>query len=188
LPESAGLGQVVELGAIAGFGLFLPLGDLAVLVDLLKPGENGLILQGDQLVAAEVVGAALHIADAQVAEQGFEEGNIAEEELVLERLGAGRDDDALAGAQGRKQVGERFAGAGAGLDDQVAMLAEGALHGLGHLQLARPVLIRQGRAGQDAAGREELVQAGQSAGWCVGKRHGAGVDGRAFSILVKRQF
>ena len=144
--------------------LLLPLGDLAVLVDFFQAGQDGLVAQGEELVAAEVVGAALHVADAQLAEQGFEEGNVAEEELVLQGLGAGGDDDALAGAEGGQQIGEGFAGAGAGFDDEVAALGEGALDGLGHFELAGAVLVGQRRAREDAAGREELVEGGQGAG------------------------
>ena len=60
-----------ELGAVAGFGDLLPLGDLLVLVDLFQTGQDGLVAQGGELVAAEIVGAALHVADAQVARAGF---------------------------------------------------------------------------------------------------------------------
>ena len=67
VPERAGLGDAGDFGAVAGFGSLLPLGDLVVLVDLLQAGQDGLVAQGDQLVAAEIVGAALHVADAQLA-------------------------------------------------------------------------------------------------------------------------
>ena len=99
-PKGTRFGHAGKLGAIAGFGFLLPLGDLAVLVDLFEAGQDGLVTEGEELVPAEVVGAALHVADAEVAEEGFEEGDVAEVELVLERLGAGGDDDALAGAEG----------------------------------------------------------------------------------------
>ena len=105
-------------------------------------------------MAAEVVGAALHVADAQAAEQRFEKGNVAEVELVLQGLGAGGDDDALAGAQGGEQVGEGLAGAGACFDDEMAALGECALDGFGHFQLAGAVLVGQRRACEDAAGGE----------------------------------
>ena len=157
-------GQAGKLGAVAGFGGLLPFGDLAVLVDLFQAGQNRLIAQSDELVAAEVVGAALHVADAQVAQQRFEKRNVAEVELVLQRLGAGGDDDALAGAQGGQQIGQGFAGAGAGFDDQVAAFGERAFDGLGHFQLAGAVFVGQRRLRQDAAGRKELVQRGQGAG------------------------
>jgi hypothetical protein len=112
-------------------------------------------------VAAEVVGAALHVADAQVAEERLEKGHVAEEELVLEGLGAGGDDDALAGAQGGQQVGEGFAGAGAGFDDQMAALGEGALDGLGHFKLAGAVLIGQRGA--------ERIPPGEKNSWRLGR-------------------
>ena len=57
-----------------------------------------MVLQGYQLVAAEIVGAALHVADLQISEQRFKKGNVAEVELVLQCFGARGNDDALAGA------------------------------------------------------------------------------------------
>ena len=164
LPQGAGFGHAGKFGAVAGLGDLFPLGDLAVLVDLFEARRNGLVAQGEELAAAEVVGAALHIADAQLAEEGFEEGNIAKVELILEGLGSGGDDDALAGAQGGQQVGEGFAGAGARLDDEMAALGKGLLDGLGHLELAGTVFVGERRAGENAAGREELVERGQRAG------------------------
>ena len=135
-----------------------------VLIDLFKAGEDGLVLERDQLVAAEVVGAAFHIADAEIADEGFKEGNVAEVELVLEGLGTGGDNDALAGSQGGKQVGQGLAGAGSGLDDEVTAFSERALDRLGHFELARAVLIGQRRTRQDSARREKLVEGGQGAG------------------------
>ncbi len=164
MPECAGLGERVDLGAVAGLGGLLPLGDVVVLVDLFEAGQDGLVAQRVELVAAEVVGAAFHVADLQLAQERFEKGDVAEEELLLQGLGAGGDDDALAGAQGGQQVGEGLAGAGAGFDDEVALLGESALDGLGHLELARAVLVGQRGSRKDAAGREELVEGGQGAG------------------------
>ena len=123
-------------------------------------------------MAAEIVGAALHVADTQRADQSFEKGNVAEVELVLQGLGSGGDDDALAGAQGGEQVGEGLAGAGAGLDDQVAALCESLFDGSRHLQLAGAVFIGQRRARQNAAGREKFVQRGKGAGWVFAGGHG----------------
>ncbi len=115
-------------------------------------------------MAAKIVGAALHIADAQVAEERFEKGDITKIELILEGLGACGDDDALAGTQGGKQIREGLAGAGAGLDNKVPPLGECAFYGLGHFELAGAVLVRKRRARQDAARREKLVEGGQGAG------------------------
>jgi hypothetical protein len=51
----------------------------------------------------------------------------------LQILRAGRDDDALfvfaRATQRGQQVGERLAGAGAGLDDEVALVCEALLEG-----------------------------------------------------------
>ena len=124
-------------------------------------------------MTAQIVGAALHVADTQRAKQRLKERHVAKEKLILEGLGAGGDDDALARTQGWEQVGQGLAGAGAGLDDEVTALFESPLHGLGHFQLAGTVFIGQRRACQDAAGREELVQAGQGAG-CGGSSCGFG--------------
>ena len=155
--------------------VLLPLGDLPVLVDLFETGEDGLVAQGDELVAAEVVGAALHVADAQRAEERFKEGDVAEVELVLQGLGAGGDDDALAGAEGGQQVGEGFAGAGAGFDDEVAALFEGALDGLGHFKLAGAVLVgqRQNAPGCRREQRTRAAWAGRGFGFSL-----AGIESR----------
>ena len=113
-------------------------------------------------MAAEIVCAALHVADLQWAEERFEEGDILEEELLLQIFGAGGDDDALltfAGqAQGWQEVGEGLACAGAGFDDEVAFFLEGLFYGLGHLVLAAAVFEGQRGSREDATGREEVVQ------------------------------
>ena len=144
--------------------------------------------QRDQLVAAKVVGTALHVADAQAAKQRLEKGHIAKKELILQGLGAGGDDDALPRAQCGQQVGEGFAGAGAGFDNQMAPLAECALDGLGHFKLAGAVFIWQRGAGEDSARRKELVEAGQSASWSFGGGHGAGVCEALRSRIIVRIF
>ena len=163
MPESGGFGQRGKFGAVAGFCNAFPLGDLAVLVDFVEARENGLVAEGEELAAAEIVGAALHVADAELAEESFEERDVAEEELVLESLGAGGDDDALAGAKGGKKIGEGFTGARAGLDDEMAALGEGALDGFGHFVLAGAVLEWEWRASEDSTGGEELMERRQCA-------------------------
>ena len=65
----------------------------------------------------------------------FEERNVFEEELLLKILGAGGNDHALAGENRGDQIGERFSGARAGLDDQVLLVGERALDRFGHLEL-----------------------------------------------------
>ena len=137
----------------------------------LRGRTNRLIAQRNQLVAAEIVRPALHVAHAQLAEQRFEERHVAEVELILKRFCSGGDDDALAGAQGGQQVGQGFARAGAGLDDEVAPFSEGAFDGFGHLELAGAVLVGQRRLRKNAAGREELVQRRQGPSCGLGRGH-----------------
>ena len=99
---------------------------------------------------AEVVATALHVAGLQRAEQRFEEGDVLEVELLLKVFSASRKDDTLPPLtrqpQRRQQVRQRFAGAGAGLDDQVALLGEGALDGAGHFKLAFTMFKGERRA------------------------------------------
>ena len=122
VPEGGGLGEGGKLGAVAGFSDLLPLSDLAVLFDLVEARKNGLVAEGEEFAAAKVVGAALHVADAKLAEEGFKKRDIAEKELVLEGLGPGRNDDALAGAESGKKIGKGFAGACAGFNDEMTAL------------------------------------------------------------------
>ena len=114
------------------------------LLDVVEAGEDGVVAKGVELLLAEVIGAALHHANAQRAKDRFEERDVLEGELFLQIFGAGGDDDALfvlAGeAQRGQQVGEGLAGAGAGLDDEVAAVFEGPFDGLGHGVLAWALL------------------------------------------------
>ena len=128
-------------------------------------------------MAAKVVGAALHVADFEGAEERLEERDVFEVELLLEVFGASGKDDALlvlAGvAEGGQKVGEGFAGAGAGFDDEVTLVVEGGLDGGGHLLLAGAVLEMERRTGKDAGGGEELGKRGQP-GELGGIRDGRG--------------
>jgi hypothetical protein len=137
------------------------------LADLFEPGEQRRIAQRVELVLAEVVAAALHIADLQRAEDRFEERHVLEEELLLQVFRACRNDDALlalAGqAQGGQQIGERLSGACACFDDQVALVGEGLFDGACHLVLAQAMLKLQAGAREQSRGREEVVEAGELA-------------------------
>src|SRR5260370_32226815 len=91
----------------------------------------------------------------------LQEWNIFEEELFLQVLSAGRDDDAFAAADYREQVSQGFSGAGSGLDDQMPALGQRFFDGFTHLQLpAANLILRMGLAEQ-ASGDKELVQRGQ---------------------------
>ncbi len=129
-----------------------------------SPFRTGCDGQVVELLAAKIIAAALHVADAQLAQMLLQKRNIFVEELLLQCLGAGRDDDALAGANDRQQIRQRLAGAGARFDDQVPLLLQCLLDGLGHLQLSAAKLVRRMRARQQASGAEELVERRQPRG------------------------
>ena len=171
VPQGARLRQPRKLGAVAGFGRALPFRNLLVLVDLVQSRQNRLVAQRVELAAAKIVAAALHVADAQFAQQSLEKRHVAKEKLVLQGLGSRGNNHALPGAQSRQQVGQSFSGARARFHNQMPSLGECALHSLGHLVLPRPVLVRQRRVGQNAARRKKLVKRGQGAGWGVGGGH-----------------
>ena len=76
------------------------------LVDLFEAVEEWVAAEGVELVLAEVVAAAFHVADFERAEDGFEEGDVLEVELLLEVFGAGGDDDALLVLAGEAQGGK----------------------------------------------------------------------------------
>jgi hypothetical protein len=153
-PECGVLGQHVDLCAVAGCGGLLPGGDGVELADLFEAGKQRRIAQRVELVLAEVVVASLHVADLERAEDGFEEGDVLEVELLLKVLCSGGDDDALLAFAGEaecgEEVGERFSGSGSGFDDQVALVGEGFFDGAGHLVLALAVLEGEGGAGEQA--------------------------------------
>ena len=136
-PGGAFFGKCADFGAIAQFGgLFPVLNDLKI-GDFFEAGEDGGVFGFVDLLAAGVVAAAFHVADAQGSTDDlFKKRDIAEEELLLEGFGAGGNDDALFGEQGGDQVGEGLAGAGSGFDDQLAFFGESFFDGDGHLDLA----------------------------------------------------
>jgi len=90
----------------------------------------------------------------------LEKRDVLEEELLLQVFGASGDDDAFAGEDGGDEIGERFAGAGAGLDHEVLAIGESGFDGLGHLELAGPKLIIRMPLGKRPVAGEELTHAG----------------------------
>jgi len=108
----------------------------------LESGEHRRTLRIVDLLSAGVVAAALHIADLErPREVLLQERDVLEKELFLQGLGAGGDDDAFPRHQRGNQVRERLAGAGAGLDDQVPPIGDGAFDAFRHLHLPGPELI-----------------------------------------------
>ncbi len=111
-------------------------------------------------VEAGVVGATLEHGVRRVDTLGVldrldQAGQVALDELVLQREGGGGHHDAAVVEQRRHEVAERLAGAGAGLHQQVLLLDHRVGDGLGHLHLTRPLGPAEllDRRGQHAADR-----------------------------------
>ncbi len=137
--------------------------DGAVVLDLLQAAEHGLIGKVIKLFAAQIVVAPLHVADVELAfavgeKRLLEKRDILMEELFLQILGSGRNDDSLAGANDGHQVGQSLARAGAGFDDQVTLFFQRLLDSLRHLQLSAAKFVGRMGARKHSAGREELVE------------------------------
>ena len=157
-PRRGAFGQGPDLGAVAGFGGLLPLADDLEIGHFFETFEDRLLPGVVDLLAAGVVVPSLHVADGQVAAQVLlEERHVLVEELLLQVLGAGGDDHALAGEDGGDQVGERLAGAGAGLDDEMPPLGQRGLDRLGHLKLPGPELETRMATRKQSRAREELA-------------------------------
>ncbi len=86
---------------------------------------------------AEVVAPALQDGPAELhAEVLGDERQVVGGQLVLQGLGRRGDDRGAAREDGRDQVGQRLAGAGPRLDDEVVSLVDRPRRGLGHVGLA----------------------------------------------------
>ena len=163
VPERAGFGKRCQFGAVAGIRHLLPGGDGAVVLDLLQSAEHGLIGEVIELLAAQIVVAALHVTDFELAfavgkKRLFEKRDILVEELFLQILGSGGNDDALAGTNDGHQVSQRFARSGAGFDDQVTLFFQRLLDGLRHLQLSPAKFVGRMGARKHSARSEKLVE------------------------------
>ena len=167
-PLAVGVARgVVTLAAPLGTGLLL--GPRAQLEDLLaerRPGyvyQRALVVVRDALadaVQAGVVAAALQHGVRRVdALEGTDRldqaREVALDQLVLEREGRGGDHDPFVVEERRDQVGQRLAGAGAGLDQQMPPAGQRGGDGLGHRDLARSLVTaeRLDRSGEHVADR-----------------------------------
>ncbi len=178
MPNRARLGQFREFRAIPGPRGFLPCGDGAVVLDFIQSAEHRLAGQVVEFLAAQIIVAPLHVADAELSialgkQRPLQRRDVFEEELLLQVLRSGRDDDALARADHRQEICQRFSGPGTGLDNQVTLLFERLFHGLRHLQLPAAKLVGGVRFREQAARREELVER-ESRRPSVWRGHGMG--------------
>ena len=168
VPQRQVLGQIGQLGAIAGLGLRHPalddrqedrvVGSEAPALHLLAAVVLG------EPVQAQVVGPALHAGGGEGhAERLAQHRHVLGEDLLLQILGAGRDQDAVAAQDGRHQVGHGLARAGAGLGEQHPALVEDGGDRGGHVALAGTRFELRKRSGQRAVVGEGVGYAGREA-------------------------
>src|SRR3989304_3819698 len=158
-PEGDGVGEVAELGAVAGFRRLFPLADAGVVVELLQALEHRLVLEVVEFLPAEEVRPALHVAGADFGvEVLLQKRDVLEEKLLLEGFRPRRDDHLAAAAQRGDEIGKRFTCAGARFDDEMLFLLEGLLDRLRHRELPLPELVLRMRARQQPLGPEALPE------------------------------
>jgi hypothetical protein len=155
-----------ELRAIARFGAIRPQPEL-----LHRRARRDEPLGAHLLVLlpAQVVIATLEQFDARRnTERVDDERDVLAHELLLQRDRAGGDHDLLPRTQRRHEIGERFADAGARLDERVDVLEDPALDQLRHLHLTRTRFKpRQGFC-DGALRTERFVDLHQGCGVCSG--------------------
>ena len=135
-PDRGVLGDVGELGAVASVGGACKGDDLAEVPGVLARGHAVVARRALEVVVADVVRAALEHRDGhRHAERIAHHRHVALEQLVLQRLGAGRHDHLAAVHQRRHEVGERLAGARAGLGDKAPARGDRVRDRAGHLDL-----------------------------------------------------
>ena len=127
---------------------------------VLVVGEAALELVEAHVVAAPLDEGVRRTPPEDRGERVGDARHVAVDDLCLQGERRRRDDRRLARLEGvghrGHEVGERLAGAGAGLDEQVLALVDGVGDGLGHLDLAGPL----GPADTRDRGVEEVVERG----------------------------
>src|SRR6266700_3519732 len=135
------------------------------MLDLLKSAQHRLPCEVVKLLAAQVIVASLHAADAELAitvgkEGLLEKWNVFLERRLLQVLGPCRNDHALARPDHRHQVSECLSCSGSSFDYQMAALLNGFFDCLRHLQLTPAEFIGRMRAGKQSTRSKKLVQRG----------------------------
>jgi hypothetical protein len=158
-------GKLRKFRPVTGRSRLLPRGNCAILLNLLQSAQHRLVRKVVELLAAQIIVAALHVANRKPGtgspfsrQRLLQERNVLVEKLFLQILRASGDDHTLAGPNHRHQIRKSFACAGTGLHDEVTLFFQRLLDRLRHLQLAASKFIGGMRARQDSSRGKELVK------------------------------
>ena len=158
----------VQSGAVAGSGFVQPHRCFADDPRLIL-AQRIRLCQRLPAFQADIVGTAFQLRrphragmqDAGVFQDADDGGNILIHQLLLQVDGVGGDDHFLAAPggidDGRQQIGQAFADAGAAFHYQFAALIDGAGYGLEHFRLLRAFLKAGEFLGKDAARRQQFL-------------------------------
>ena len=137
-PDRGVVGHVGQLAAIAGGACVCERDYFREMPRVVARDEAAFRRRAFEMVVADVVCASLEQCERRrYAERGAHERKIALEQLILQRLRAGRYDDLAAVEEGGDEVGERLAGTRPGLGHQRLALGDRARDGVGHCELLR---------------------------------------------------
>ncbi len=160
-PQQQLVRKLLQLRAISGFGLSRPIPDLGQILGIMPRKEVSLSIDLGQLFQTEVVTAAFHVTDRQLATQRLlQKRDVLEKKLFLQVFGAGGDDYPLAAENAGKQIGQSLTCPCARLDAKMMALFDGVQDSLRHSNLRRTKLIIGMIPGDDSIRPQELFQLG----------------------------
>ena len=113
-PERKILGQVRQLGAIAGLSSLRPVRYFFKVIHLIEAAEDRRVSRTMKPLQAKIVVAALHVGGSEfLGHDALEKRNVFLHQLFLQILGAGRDDHSATSAERRRhrrnQISKRLA-------------------------------------------------------------------------------
>ena len=162
LPHAGVFRHALELGTVTRCRRAHALDDDAQILHIVARTQARLRLCTFQMVMAHVVGAAFKQGNRNRGlQRAPHSGDVAVKQLILQILGAGREDHLATGQQRRHQIGDGLAGAGTGLQNGHAFGFDGSLHRLGHLKLARTKFKAGNRLGERAGLGKQCGQQGR---------------------------
>ena len=155
-PDRRILRDVGELAAISGFGGARERDDLWQVTRVVARWEAALVGRALEVVVADVIRASFQYCQRHGHFEGVaDQRKVALEKLVLQRLGARRDNHLAAEEERRHQVGKCLAGARAGLREKRLPFGDRARDRIGHLELLRTESESRQRTGERAAFTED---------------------------------